>query len=88
MQTLRDWADSRCTSIEVAQAIQEFARNRTGDGVCLEEAMQTLWENPTDDEMGIIESTAARKMLAPDEDDVLYWGEHRIRVVDVAPSDD
>lgn len=59
---IEKWADSRETSIEIAEIIIDYANT-------LEEA-QRVWESPTKFESQII------KMLAFDktEDDELYWG--------------
>lgn len=69
-QSLAQWADARQTSIEIARAIKDAARNRAGDGLDIETAMQDLWEGPTDAERALIEAAA----FATTDEDELHWG--------------
>lgn len=74
-QGLARWADVRSTSIEIAHVIKDAARNRAGDGLDIETAMQALWEAPTDEEMALV-SAAAFELT---DEDVLRWGAETVR---------
>lgn len=74
-QSLARWADTHCTSIEIARVIKDAARNRAGDGLTVEAAMEDLWQNPTDAEIAAIEA-AAFEMTDEDE---LQWGVTKVR---------
>lgn len=67
-QTIRDFADKRETSIEVAQAIFDIAA--AGDE-------HRMWESPTQAEIAAVEARAWE--LAADDEDALVWGVETIR---------
>ena len=82
---LARWADERSTSIEIARAIREMARNRidpdehaTRDEFNAEwdADCQRIWEEPTEAERVAIEAAAFE---ASSDDDVLHWGVETIR---------
>jgi hypothetical protein len=74
-QSLARWADVRSTSIEIARVIKDAARNRAGDGLDIETAMQDLWEAPTPDELALVTAAAFEQT----DEDVLHWGAETIR---------
>lgn len=67
-QTIRDFADKRETSIEVAIAIFEIANAGEEDRV---------WDSPTSAEFAAITTRAWE--LSDDDEDKLFWGVETIR---------
>jgi len=67
---LKQWADSRETSVEIAYAIMKVAPSK--------QDAKRIWENGSDIECeSVVE--IARKYVAEDEEE-LYWGEETIEL--------
>lgn len=75
---LAKWADVRNTSIEIARSIRAMARNRIGDGLDLDTAMQDIWEVPSDDDQRAVVAVVAVAFAGSDKDE-LFWGEAKFR---------
>ena len=69
-RSLAEWASVRETSIEIARAIKDLARNQSGDGLAVEDAMQRIWEAPADAERDAVTAAA----FASTDQDALFWG--------------
>jgi hypothetical protein len=79
-EELEKWADSRQTSIEVAQAIDEIAPKQYHEGF-----MASIWQDPSFDETASITERAFEladkyaSMLGRMGVDELHWGQETIQ---------
>lgn len=69
LEALERWADARQTSMEIAKAIFDIAET--------DDDAHRIWEDPTEDEMTKVMTTAWRD-FADDDTTTLHWGIERI----------
>ena len=69
MESLEKWAETRETSLEIAQAIKEIAP----------ENMNEVWENPASSKKSILKR--AFEIANWTHEDELFWGEEKFPVI-------
>lgn len=67
-QTVEQWAESRQTSIEVAEAIHTLANGHR-------RTANRIWDEPTEAEMALVTAAA----FAASDENELFWGVETIR---------